>query len=68
MIEILVVLGLFVAVAWAIVHAVLIVIRPEMPEEVPAARIDPISKYIEEHYGSHFFDDPISVNHSMRRL
>jgi hypothetical protein len=68
MIEIFIVLGLFVALVWAIVHAVLILVRPAMPEEVPTAHIDPISTYIEENYGSHFVDDPISINQSMRRL
>ncbi len=67
MIEIFIVLGLFVALAWAIVHAVLMFVRPSMPEEMRAAHSDPISTYIEENYGSHFVDDPISVNHSMRR-
>ena len=66
--EIFIVLGLFVALVWAIAHAVLILARPEMPQEVPAARIDPISTYIEENYGSHFVDDPISINQNTRRL
>ena len=66
MIEILIVLGLLVALAWAIVHAVLIFVRAEVPDEMPAAHIDPISTYVDENYGSHFVDDPISVNHSVR--
>jgi hypothetical protein len=68
MIDIFIVLGLFVALVWAIVHAVLIVVRPKMPEDVPAAHVDPISTYVDENYGSHFVDDPISINQSMRRL
>ncbi len=67
MIEIFIVLSLFVALAWAIVHAVLMFVRPAMQEEMPAAHSDPISTYIEENYGSHFVDDPISINQSMRR-
>ena len=66
--EILIVLSLFIALVWAIVHAVLIVVRRKTPQGVPAAHIDPISTYIEENYGSHFVDDPISVNQSTRRL
>ena len=68
MIEILLVFSLFVALAWAIVHAVLIFVRPTIPQETPAAHSDPISTYIEENYGSHFIDDPVSVNQSMRRF
>jgi hypothetical protein len=66
MIEILVVLGLFVALVWAIAQAVLILVRADVPGEVPAAHVDPISAYVDENYGSHFVDDPISVNHSRR--
>lgn len=65
MFEMLIVLGLFVALAWTIVHAVLIFVRVDAPDHVPAAHIDPISAYVDENYGSHFVDDPISVNHSM---
>jgi hypothetical protein len=66
MIEILVVLGLFVALVWAIAQAVLILVRADVPSGVPAAHVDPISAYVDENYGSHFVDDPISVNHSRR--
>jgi hypothetical protein len=67
MIEICIVLSLFVALAWAIVHAILIFVRTETPAESAGAHADPISTYIDENYGSHFVDDPISINHSMRR-
>lgn len=67
MIEIFIVLSLFVALAWAIVHALLIIIRVDAQDDLPAAHIDPISKYVDENYGSHFVDDPISLNRSMRR-
>ena len=65
--EIFIVLGLFVALVWAIAHAVLIVVRGGAPHRVSASHVDPISTYIEENYGSHFIDDPISINHSLRR-
>ncbi|HEV7820670.1 MAG TPA: hypothetical protein VGO84_05770 [Burkholderiales bacterium] len=65
--EIFIVLGLFVALAWAITHAVLILMRVGVPHDVPASHSDPISTYIEENYGSHFVDDPVSINHSLRR-
>ncbi len=67
MIEVFIVVGLFVALAWAIVHAVLIFVRVDAPDELPAAHIDPISTYVDENYGSHFVDDPVSVNHSLHR-
>ena len=67
MTEIFIVLSLFVARAWAIVRAVLMLFRTDARDDLPAARVDPISTYIEENYGSHFVDDPISIHHSQRR-
>ena len=67
MTEILIVLSLFVALAWAIVRAVLMFVRSDARDDGPAQRVDPISTYVDENYGSHFVDDPISVNHSMRK-
>lgn len=66
MTEVLIVLSLFVALAWAIVRAVLMFVRIEAVDEVPSQHPDPISTYVDENYGSHFVDDPISINHSMR--
>jgi hypothetical protein len=67
MIEILTVLSLFIALGWAIVRAVLMFVRADAADDARAANIDPISTYVDENYGSHFVDDPISVNQSMRR-
>jgi len=67
MTEIFIVLGLFVACAWAIVRAVLMLARADAPADIPTAHADPISTYVEENYGSHFVDDPFSVNHHPRR-
>ena len=67
MIEILIVLSLFIALAWALVRAALMFVRAEAPGDVPAAHTDPISTYVDENYGSHFVDDPVSVNQSIRR-
>ena len=66
MTEVLIVLSLFVALAWAIVRAVLMFVRIVAVDEVPSRHADPISTYVDENYGSHFVDDPISINHSMR--
>ncbi|MDB5810762.1 MAG: hypothetical protein JWN94_2884 [Betaproteobacteria bacterium] len=66
MIEILIVLGVFVALAWVIAHAILTFVRGDAPVAGVAPQTDPIAKYVDENYGSHFVDDPISVNRSMR--
>jgi hypothetical protein len=65
MMEILFVLGIFGAITWAIVHALFILVRVEAPVDLPSAPGDPISTYVDENYGSHFVDDPVSVNHSL---
>jgi len=67
MTEILIVLSLFAALVWAIVRAVLMLVRIDVPDDVPAQHGDPISTYVDENYGSHFVDDPISINQSLRR-
>ncbi len=67
MTEILIVLSLFAALAWVIARAVLIFVRSESADDAPGAPVDPISTYVDENYGSHFVDDPISINHSVRR-
>ena len=66
MTEILIVLSLFAALVWAIVRAVLMLVRIDVPDDVPAQHGDPISTYVDENYGSHFVDDPISINQSLR--
>ena len=67
MIEILTVLSLFIALAWALVRAVLMFVRADTADDARTAHIDPISTYVDENYGSHFVDDPVSVNQSMRK-
>jgi hypothetical protein len=65
--ELFIVLGLFVALAWAIARAVLMLVRPAAQCDVPAAHADPITTYVDENYGSHFADDPITGSHGLRR-
>ncbi len=67
MTEIFVVLSLFAALAWAIISALRIFMRGDALNESPAQRVDPISTYVDENHGSHFVEDPVSVNRSMRR-
>ncbi len=67
MTEIFVVLSLFVALVWAIVRAMLMLVRSDAPDSISALSVDPISTYVDENYGSHFVDDPVSVNHGLRR-
>ena len=66
--ETLIVLGLFVALGWAVSHAVLIFVRNNTQDDAPTVHTDPISTYVEENYGSHFADDPVTVNRDLRRL
>ena len=64
MIEILTVLSLFIALAWAIVRAVLMFVRADTVDDARATHIDPISTYVDENYGTHFVYDPITLNQS----
>jgi hypothetical protein len=66
--ETLIVLGLFVALGWAVSHAVLLFLRNNTRDDAPIVYADPISTYVEENYGSHFVDDPVTVNRDLRRL
>jgi hypothetical protein len=68
MTEILIVLGLFVALVWAVVRAVLLIVRTDAEADAPAAHADPISTYVDENYGSHFVDDPVTVNRDLHRI
>ena len=67
MMEIFIVFSLFAALAWVIARTVLVLLRADAPADAPTAPVDPISTYVDENYGSHFVDDPISINHSLRR-
>ncbi len=66
MTEIFIVLSLFVVLVWAIVRAVLMVVRCDVPEDVLSERIDPIATYVEENHGSHFVEDPLTINRQWR--
>ena len=66
--ELLFVLSLFVALVWVITHAVLLVVRTGAPDDARASHGDPISTYVEENYGSHFQDDPMSLKRNLRNL
>jgi hypothetical protein len=68
MTEILIVLGLFVALVWAVVRAILIILRTDSQSDGPAVHADPISTYVDENYGSHFVEDPVTVNRDLRRI
>jgi len=66
--EFFIVLGLFVALAWTIIRTVLMFLRVDVQEDAPTAHADPISTYVDENYGSHFVDDPVTANRDLRRL
>jgi hypothetical protein len=65
--EMLVALSVFVALVWVIVRAVLMLVRVDGQDSVPALPADPISTYVDENYGSHFVDDPVTVRRGVRR-
>lgn len=66
--EMLFVVSLFVALVWVITHAVLIVTRTRASADERERHDDPITAYVEENYGSHFQDDPLAINRSLRNL
>jgi hypothetical protein len=68
MTEYLIALSLFFVLVWAIGYIVRVFARRDAPNEQMVSPVDPISTYIDENYGSHFVDDPISINQGMRRL
>lgn len=66
MTEIFIVLSLFVVLVWAIVRAVLMVVRFDVPKDFTSAHTDPIATYVDENHGSHFVEDPLTVNRHLR--
>ncbi len=68
MTETFIALSLFSALVWVVVHTALVLIRPVAADDIPAHRGDPIATYVEENYGSHFVEDPITVNQTLRNL
>lgn len=69
MTELFIALSLFAALAWVIARAVSLFIRADAPDkDIPARHSDPIATYVEENYGSHFVEDPITVNRNLRNL
>ena len=67
MTEIFIVLSLLAALVWVIARAILMLLRRDAQDEIQPSHVDPISTYVDENYGSHFVDDPISINHSLHR-
>jgi hypothetical protein len=68
MTEVLIALSLFAALVWVVARAVLLLIQADTPDDATARNVDPIATYVEENYGSHFVEDPITVNQTLRNL
>lgn len=68
MTEVLIALSLFAALVWVVARTVLLLINVDAPDDAAAGHVDPIATYVEENYGSHFVDDPITVNRTLRNL
>lgn len=66
--EIFVGVCLLIAVICVLGRAITGCFKAERSRDRAASRVDPISTYVDENYGSHFADDPISANHILRRL
>ena len=68
MTELIVVLGMFVAVAWIFSRAVLLLVRLDDFEEIPSGPCDPITTYVSDNYGQHFQNGGASVTERLRKL
>ena len=68
MTEIFILLSLFAALVWAVARTVLLLIHADVPDDIGIRHVDPIATYVEENYGSHFVEDPITVNQTLRNL
>ena len=53
-------LSLFAALVWMILRAVHMLMGSEAPDDARVHHADPIMAYVEENYGSHVPEDPIS--------
>ena len=68
MTEVFVVLGLFVCIVWLISRTVLLLVRLDAPDDIPAKHFDPITTYVLDNYGQHFQDENKSVENLLRKL
>lgn len=68
MTELLIVGGLFVAVAWLLSRTALVLVRIDELDEIPSGPFDPITSYVSDNYGQHFQDEGKSVTELLRKL
>jgi len=66
--DVLIALGLFVAVVWVIAHAMFLVMRVDRNEKALPGRDDPISTFVRENYGSHGEPENYFGEQSLRKL
>ncbi len=62
----LVALGLFGGVVWVIAHAIFMLMRRDGGPELSQPPRDPITRFVEENYGTHFVGE--SADAGLRRL
>lgn len=68
MFEVLMVLGLFGGVVWAIAHAIFLLLRNDAGGVNSYEARDTIARFVEENYGTHFVPDDPLPEASLRRL
>jgi len=68
MFNVLIALGLFVAVVWVVAHAMFLLMRVDRNEQASRAPDDPISAFVRENYGAHLEPETCFSEESLRKL
>ena len=68
MFNVLIALGLFVAVVWVVAHAVFLLTRADAEEAGSRGPDDPISTFVRENYGAHYEPENCFSEESLRKL
>ncbi len=68
MFELLMALGLFGGVVWAIAHAIFLLMRNDSNVDVSRQTRDTIARFVEENYGSRFVSGDPLPEENLRRL
>ena len=68
MFNVLIALGLFVAVVWVVAHAVFLLTRTDGEVAESRGPDDPISTFVRENYGAHYEPESCFSEKSLRKL
>ncbi|MDB5808127.1 MAG: hypothetical protein JWN94_249 [Betaproteobacteria bacterium] len=68
MFEPLIALAVFAGTVWVIAYAILLLLRKDADSSVPRRDEDPITRFVEENYGSHFLPHGPLMDDGLRRL